>query len=128
MCPSRCVDDSDDAIPEPEERSRNDGFWRSRRPVFLMGGTKEVDDFYRVFLAPGVTHCGLNAGSVDDLAALTAWVEHGQAPNVLHATLTTATGQTVARDVYRYPMVSRYTGHGDPSVASSFRCVQASRD
>ncbi|WP_035844952.1 tannase/feruloyl esterase family alpha/beta hydrolase [Kitasatospora azatica] len=97
-----------------------------KRVDALMGGTKKVDDFYRVFLAPGVAHCGLNSGSVDDLAALTAWVEHGQAPNVLHANLPTATGQTVARDVCRYPMVSRYTGHGDPGAASSFRCVQAS--
>lgn len=93
-----------------------------------MGGTRKVDDFYRLFLAPGVSHCGLDGGKVDDLASLTAWVEQGKAPAVLHATLTTATGRTVARDVCRYPMVSRYTGHGDPSVASSFRCVQASRD
>ncbi|WP_194915938.1 tannase/feruloyl esterase family alpha/beta hydrolase [Catenulispora rubra] len=93
----------------------------------LMGGTKKVDDFYRVFLAPGVAHCGLQGGGVDDMAALTTWVEHGQAPSVLHATLPTATGQTVARDVCRYPMVSHYTGHGDPTSASSFRCVPASR-
>ncbi|MFE5586131.1 tannase/feruloyl esterase family alpha/beta hydrolase [Kitasatospora sp. NPDC056531] len=93
-----------------------------------MGGTKKVDDFYRLFLAPGVSHCGLDGGKVDDLASLTAWVEQGKAPAVLQATLTTATGRTVARDMCRYPMVSRYTGHGDPGVASSFRCVQASRD
>ncbi|MDI2124709.1 tannase/feruloyl esterase family alpha/beta hydrolase [Yinghuangia seranimata] len=91
-----------------------------------MGGTRKVDDFYRVFLAPGVAHCGLG-GNVDDLAALTAWVEQGKAPAVLHASLTTATGQTVVRDVCRYPMVSRYTGHGDPAAASSFRCAPASR-
>ena len=94
----------------------------------LMGGTTKVDDFYRVFLAPGVAHCGLQGGGVDDMAALTAWVEQGKAPAVLHATLPTATGGTVARDVCRYPMVSRYSGHGDPNEASSFRCVPASRD
>ncbi|MFE4974789.1 tannase/feruloyl esterase family alpha/beta hydrolase [Kitasatospora sp. NPDC056651] len=93
-----------------------------------MGGTRKVDDFYRLFLAPGVSHCGLDGGRSDDLAALTAWVERGKAPAVLHATLTTATGQDVARDVCRYPMVSRYTGHGDPAAASSFRCVDGSRD
>jgi hypothetical protein len=92
----------------------------------LMGGTEKVDDFYRVFLAPGVAHCGLKGG-VDDLAALTAWVEQGKAPNVLHATLPTANGTTLTRDVCRYPMVSRYTGHGDPASAASFRCVPASR-
>ncbi|NUR25775.1 MAG: tannase/feruloyl esterase family alpha/beta hydrolase [Catenulispora sp.] len=91
-----------------------------------MGGSKKVDDFYRVFLAPGTAHCGLGGGKVDDLAALTAWVEQGKAPSVLHATLTTSTGQTVSRDICRYPMVSRYT-HGDPADAKSFRCVKPSQ-
>ncbi|MGW4381045.1 tannase/feruloyl esterase family alpha/beta hydrolase [Kitasatospora sp. NPDC004531] len=86
-----------------------------------MGGGAKVDDFYRVFLAPGVSHCALNG--VDDLAALTAWVERGKAPSVLHATLPTADGRSVAREVCRYPMVSRYT-HGDPDAAGSFRCVK----
>ena len=92
----------------------------------MMGGTKKVDDFYRVFLAPGVAHCGLQGGSVDDLASLTNWVEHGQAPSVLHATLTNPSGQTFTRDVCRYPMVSRYTGHGDVTKPTSFRCVMPS--
>jgi len=91
-----------------------------------MGGTKKVDDFYRVFLAPGVGHCGLGGGQVDDLAALTAWVEQGKAPNVLHAKLTNPTGQTFDRDLCRYPMVSRYTGHGDYTNPANFHCVQAS--
>ena len=93
----------------------------------LLGGTAQVDDFYRVFLAPGVAHCGLKGGGVDDLAALTAWVEQGRAPDVLHATLPTATGGAVARDVCRYPLVSRHTGRGDPNAAGSFRCVPAGR-
>ncbi|GAA1989958.1 DUF6351 family protein [Catenulispora subtropica] len=88
-----------------------------------MGGSKKVDDFYRVFLAPGVDHCGLTNGRSDDMAALTAWVEQGKAPAVLHATLPTTTGKTVTRDVCHYPMVSRYTGHGDPADPASFRCV-----
>lgn len=94
-----------------------------RRVDAVMGGTKKVDDFYRVFLAPGVAHCGLKGGGADDMAALTAWVEQGKAPAVLHATLPTATGQSVARDVCRYPMVSRYTGYGAPASPAGFRCV-----
>ncbi|GAA4836561.1 tannase/feruloyl esterase family alpha/beta hydrolase [Kitasatospora terrestris] len=93
-----------------------------------MGGSERVDDFYRLFLAPGVPHCGLNGGKVDDLAALTAWVERGKAPAVLHADLTTADGRTVTRDLCRYPTVPRYTGHGDPAAASGFRCVRPPRD
>ncbi|GCB51987.1 tannase/feruloyl esterase family alpha/beta hydrolase [Streptomyces sp. NL15-2K] len=94
-----------------------------------MGGTKPVDDFYRLFLAPGTNHCGLNGGdgSADGLAALTAWVEQGKAPETLPATLTNDSQQSVTRDLCSYPQVSRYNGHGDPAVASSFRCVPPSR-
>ncbi|WP_189922577.1 tannase/feruloyl esterase family alpha/beta hydrolase [Kitasatospora xanthocidica] len=94
-----------------------------------MGGGKRVDDFYRLFLVPGAGHCGLNkgVGTIDDLAALTAWVEQGKAPRTLPATLTDAAGRDVKRDVCAYPKVSRYSGHGDPAAASSFRCVPANR-
>ncbi|MFC8361845.1 tannase/feruloyl esterase family alpha/beta hydrolase [Streptomyces griseorubiginosus] len=94
-----------------------------------LGGTKKADDFYRLFLAPGTDHCGLNGldGSADGLAALTAWVEHGKAPRTLPATLVNDQGRNVSRDLCRYPQVSRYKGHGDPAVASSFTCVSPSR-
>jgi feruloyl esterase len=91
-----------------------------------MGGSQRVDDFYRLFLAPGTVHCGLN-GKTDDLGALTAWVEHGKAPNTLTATLTNPSGQTLTRDLCRYPMVSHYDGSGDPAAADSYRCAPASR-
>jgi tannase/feruloyl esterase len=90
-----------------------------------LGGARQVDDFYRLFLAPGTVHCGLK-GSSNDLAALTTWVEQGKAPSTLEATLTNASGEMVTRDLCRYPLVSRYTGHGDPAAASSFRCVSPS--
>ncbi|MEU1593335.1 tannase/feruloyl esterase family alpha/beta hydrolase [Streptomyces sp. NPDC005708] len=94
-----------------------------------MGGSKQVDDFYRVFLAPNTNHCGLNGldGSADGLATLTNWVEHGKAPKTLPATLINAKGEQVNRDLCAYPEVSRYKGEGDTSLASSFRCVAPSR-
>ncbi|MEV6072288.1 tannase/feruloyl esterase family alpha/beta hydrolase [Nocardia sp. NPDC052001] len=92
-----------------------------KRVDALLGGTTRVDDFYRVFLAPGVAHCALTGSN--DMTALTDWVEHGKAPDVLRATLTTATGQTVSRDICRLPFVSRYTGDGHPASPTSFRCV-----
>ncbi|MER6287181.1 tannase/feruloyl esterase family alpha/beta hydrolase [Streptomyces sviceus] len=94
-----------------------------------LGGTKKVDDFSRLFLAPGTNHCGLNGldGSADGLAALTAWVEHGKAPRTLPATLVNAEGQSLSRDLCRYPQVSHYKGHGDPAAASSFTCVSPPR-
>jgi feruloyl esterase len=94
-----------------------------------MGGSEQVDNFYRLFLAPNTNHCGLNGthGSADGLAALTDWVEHGKAPKTLPATLINANGEQVNRDLCAYPEVSRYKGQGDTSLASSFRCVSPSR-
>ncbi|MFD0021610.1 tannase/feruloyl esterase family alpha/beta hydrolase [Streptomyces sp. NPDC058382] len=91
-----------------------------------LGGTQRVDDFYRLFLAPGTVHCGLG-GQGADLTALTEWVEHGKAPRTLSATLTNATGRQFDRELCRYPLVSRYDGHGDPADAGSFRCVSSHR-
>ncbi|MEV0829288.1 tannase/feruloyl esterase family alpha/beta hydrolase, partial [Nonomuraea rubra] len=88
-----------------------------------------VDDFYRLFLAPGVDHCG-NATSTgpvptDALAALTAWVEQGKAPRTLSAAIKDASGKTVTRNLCLYPFVSRYTGHGDQADAASYRCAKS---
>ncbi|MFF1867738.1 DUF6351 family protein [Kitasatospora herbaricolor] len=90
-----------------------------------MGGAQKVDDFYRLFLAPGGIHCGV-AGT-DDLAALTAWVEHGKAPRTLAATVTNAAGQAVSRNLCPYPSVARYQGYGDATDAAGFRCAPAGR-
>ncbi|MFE0020647.1 tannase/feruloyl esterase family alpha/beta hydrolase [Amycolatopsis sp. NPDC059021] len=87
-----------------------------------MGGADRVNDFYRLFLAPGVEHCGGGAGPqpADPLGALVNWVEHGKAP----ATLAAATADgSATRNLCPYPRVSRYTGHGDPAAASSYRCT-----
>ena len=53
------------------------------------------------------------------------WVEHGQAPASIFGMITNpATGAvTASRAVCRYPDFARYTGHGDPSSASSYVCA-----
>nr|WP_246037327.1 tannase/feruloyl esterase family alpha/beta hydrolase [Saccharothrix texasensis] len=48
------------------------------------------------------------------------WVEHGRAPATLPAA--TADGSRT-RDLCAHPRVSRYRRHGDPAVASSYRCA-----
>ncbi|AUI59407.1 tannase/feruloyl esterase family alpha/beta hydrolase [Amycolatopsis sp. BJA-103] len=87
-----------------------------------LGGPKRVNEFYRLFFAPGVTHCagGAGAAPTNALGALVDWVEHGKAPSTLPA----ANGdKTLTRDLCPYPQVSRYRGHGDPAVATSYRCA-----
>ncbi|MFD9736498.1 tannase/feruloyl esterase family alpha/beta hydrolase [Umezawaea sp. NPDC059074] len=97
-----------------------------RRVERAFGGARKVDDFYRLFLLPGVNHCvpgGAGPFPTDDLGALVDWVEKGKAPATLRASVTGTDGRTVTRDVCRYPKVARYTGHGDPASAANFRCA-----
>ncbi|RVX45827.1 feruloyl esterase [Nonomuraea polychroma] len=99
-----------------------------RRVELAMGGAARVDDFYRLFLAPGVAHCAgptsTGPAPTDALGALTAWVEQGKAPQTLSAAITDSSGKTVTRELCRYPSVSRYTGHGDPADAGSYYCAR----
>jgi hypothetical protein len=114
------IGNEDQAIPP-------DGSLGYRHEVdALFGDANRVNDFYRLFLDPGVGHCGAEpAGPVptDPLGALVNWVEHGKAPATLPAALTDSSGQlTATRNLCAYPMVSRFTG-GDPTSAASYRCA-----
>jgi hypothetical protein len=90
----------------------------------VMGGPDTTNAFYRLFLAPGVDHCGGGNGPVptNTLDALVAWVEKGKAPDVLHAEYKDSSDATVTRNICRYPLVARYDGKGDPNKASSYSC------
>ncbi len=50
--------------------------------VKAMDGLEKTQKFFRLFLLPGVTHCGGGDGpdTIDWLAAIQAWVEDGVAP------------------------------------------------
>ncbi|KAH8889319.1 putative feruloyl esterase [Thozetella sp. PMI_491] len=91
----------------------------------LGGRHAGVDDFFRLFLAPGVDHCGagstVGASPVDAFAALRAWVEKGKAPDELAAS--SAQGG-FTRKLCKWPLVAKYDGHGDPNLAASYRCVR----
>ena len=48
-----------------------------------MGGSKPTQDFFRLFIIPGMNHCGGGVGaySIDYLTYLENWVERDQAPD-----------------------------------------------
>lgn len=96
-----------------------------RNEVALLSG-EETSDFFRLFLAPGVDHCGGGTGPqpVDPLAALVEWVEDGTAPDQLPARTTTEDGVVRERNLCAYPQVQVYEG-GDADLASSFTCGAA---
>ena len=87
-----------------------------------------------------MNHCGGGDGvfAFDYLSYLEAWVERGQAPDVMiGAHVTVAKGEPMifrmpldssvpvafTRPVYPYPSYPKYKGTGNPTYAANFACV-----
>jgi hypothetical protein len=90
-----------------------------------MGGVAPTSGFLRLFMAPGVAHCGGGAGPqpTGQLEALLDWVEQGRAPESLLAVRHDGTGATGAtKPLCPYPKVASYQGAGDPGKAVNFQC------
>jgi feruloyl esterase len=87
-------------------------------------GQANMDAFMRMYLVPGVSHCGGGEGhpNLDLLTAMVDWVEAGSAPDAVTTYRTDATSGTVtsARPVYPYPAVAKYNGTGDVNAAASY--------
>jgi feruloyl esterase len=86
------------------------------------GGMEKVRSTARLFLIPGMAHCGGGPATdeFDSLAALESWVEEGKAPESMIATGRTFPGRT--RPLCAYPTYASYNGSGDPENAASFEC------
>ena len=89
-------------------------------------GAKQ-EDWMRLFLLPGVGHCGGGVGpdQADFLGALERWRETGTAPDQIVATRRAGRGQTeMSRPLCPFPQVARYTNTGSTNDAKNFTCVQ----
>lgn len=86
------------------------------------GGQKETFSFARLYLLPGVNHCGGGPGldSFDSLTALEKWVEEGEAPEHMVAKGSAYPGRT--RPMCPYPLRPIYNGWGNIENAASFAC------
>jgi len=115
-----------------------------------LGGRASTQEFFRLFLIPGMNHClgGAGAWAIDYVSYLEDWVERGQAPAVMigshldmdefrHAHPSSEPNFAAefeqfrndphnvkfTRPMYPYPVRARYQGNGDPNKAASFAPV-----
>jgi DNA-binding transcriptional regulator YdaS (Cro superfamily) len=86
---------------------------------------RDVREFYRLFMAPGMFHCrgGLGPDRFDAMRYLVNWVEHGVAPDRIVATQMRDGRVVRSRPLCPYPELARYDGKGDANSASAFGCV-----
>jgi feruloyl esterase len=95
-----------------------------RRAVAASGGVERVSGSYRLFLAPGMGHCGGGEGpnTFDTITALEQWVEAGKAPDQIVASHATGGRVDRTRPLCPYPQVAVYKGSGSIDEAASFSC------
>ena len=111
-----------------------------QRVVGTMGGSQQTANTLRLFMAPGVFHCGggpgpnqfggaggLDAPSLDAehdmLSAIVAWVEQGKAPDKIIASRITDGRVVRTRPLCPYPQLAHYSGSGSSDAAENFQCV-----
>lgn len=87
-----------------------------------MGGAAQTRKFARLFMLPGVSHCGGGDGpdSFDGLSALVRWVETGKAPTSMLTSKVVNGTVTQTRPVYEYPLIAVDTTGGPVTQASSY--------
>jgi tannase/feruloyl esterase len=102
-------------------------YYESVEQVF--GSRDDVESFYRLFMAPGMSHCGGGTGpnAFDLQPALEQWVERGTAPERVVATHAINGVVDRLRPLCAYPRVARYTGSGDTNDAANFVCRDPAR-
>ncbi|HET9839887.1 MAG TPA: TonB family protein [Candidatus Angelobacter sp.] len=104
-------------------------------------GRQQTDAFMRLYMAPGVQHCGGGPGANafgqsaipsdpqhDIHEALEQWVEKGTAPDRIIASkfvnpLDHSKGVSMTRPLCSYPQFAKYKGTGDSNDAGNFECV-----
>ena len=83
----------------------------------------DVENYLRLFLLPGVLHCGDGPGpsQVDWIELVRNWVEKGTAPDRVVLSKMEDEKVIMTRPVFPYPEKAIYDGKGDPNMDSSFK-------
>jgi len=95
-------------------------FWFYEQLASLHGGYGPTQDSVRMFIEPGMGHCGggVAPNSFDTLQALHNWVTKGVAPEGIVATATN--GRTMP--LCKFPEEASYSGSGDVNLAANWTC------
>lgn len=103
--------------------SANDTIDYYERMTAANGGAATVMNWSRLYLAPGMGHCGGGEAALDSfdlLGAVVDWVEKGTAPDSVTATGRAFPGRS--RPMCAYPKHAQYKGSGDIEDAKNFTC------
>jgi len=130
----------DAAIPAPNTIN----YYNS---VVASLGQASSDSFMRLYMVPGMQHCGGGPGAIsfgqgadyspfdpehNIYTALEQWVEKGAAPPRITATkylndADPSKGVKMTRPLCPYPQVPKYKGSGDPNDAANFVCMEGNK-
>ncbi|MGC1299580.1 MAG: tannase/feruloyl esterase family alpha/beta hydrolase [Alloacidobacterium sp.] len=117
--------------------------------VVASVGSQTAEQSLRLYMVPGMQHCGGGPGATDFgqdedaprsdpdhgiFAALVQWVEEGKAPSTIIATTYKESDSAkylrphpeMTRPLCSYPQAARYSGSGDKNLAKSFACAAES--
>jgi Tannase and feruloyl esterase len=81
---------------------------------------KNQSDWMRLFMVPGMGHCGGGPGvnTFDSIGTLEKWVEKGTAPDQMMGT----GAQGLTRPLCPYPQYAEYKGSGDLKDGANWAC------
>ena len=89
-----------------------------------MGGGTQTAQAVRLFMIPGMNHCGGGEGPnvFSMVNSLERWVEDGKAPEQVMASHLTGGKVDRTRPLCPYPQTAQFKGTGDPNDAANFVC------
>jgi feruloyl esterase len=89
-----------------------------------VGDAKLVGQSYRLFMVPGMGHCGGGEGTdtFDKLGTLEQWVKSGKPPDHIIASRVEAGKVVRTHPLCPYPLTAAYNGTGSTDEAASFTC------
>ena len=113
--------------------------------VEAMGGHEATGSFFRLFMVPGMAHCGGGPGpnffggfgpsaqrsseikndpQHDVLSAVAQWVERGSAPDYIIASHLNGAHIDRTRPICPYPMTAHWNRKGNSDDATNFSCIE----